>query len=126
MEKRVVRPEGGPPVKGPYSPAVILGDLVFLSGQISIDPETGEVNRGDIAEQAELVFQNIKFLLEQAGSSLLNVVKTTVYLADMGDFARVNEVYARHFGPDFPARTCIQVAKLPLDARIEVEVIAHR
>ena len=126
MEKRVVRPEGGPPAKGPYSPAVILGDLVFLSGQISIDPETGEVNRGDIAEQAELVFQNIKFLLEQAGSSLLNVVKTTVYLADMGDFARVNEVYARHFGPDFPARTCIQVAKLPLDARIEVEVIAHR
>ncbi len=126
MEKRVVRPEGGPPAKGPYSPAVIVSDLVFLSGQIPIDPETGELNRGDIAEQAELVFQNIKFLLEAAGSSLLKVVKTTVYLADIADFGAVNEVYARHFGPDFPARTCIQAAKLPLDVKIEVEVIAHR
>jgi len=126
MEKRVVRPAGGPPAKGPYSPAVVLGEMVFLSGQIPIDRETGEINRGDIAEQAELVFENVKFLLEKAGSSLLKVVKTTVYLADMGDFGKVNEIYARYFGPDFPARTCIQVARLPLDAGIEVEVIAHR
>ncbi len=126
MEKRVVRPEGGPPAKGPYSPAVIVGDLVFLSGQIPIDGKTGEINRGDIAEQAELVFQNIKFLLEEAGSSLAKVVKTTVYLADIADFGAVNEVYARRFGPDFPARTCIEVAKLPLDVKIEVEAIAHR
>ncbi len=126
MEKRVVRPEGGPPAKGPYSPAVIAGDLIFLSGQIPLDPKTGELSRGDIAEQAELVFENIKFLLEEAGSSLLKVLKATVYLADIGDFGKVNEVYARYFGPDFPARTCIQVAKLPLDAQIEVEVIAHK
>jgi len=126
MEKRVVRPEGGPPAKGPYSPAVILGDIVFLSGQIPIDRETGEINRGDIAEQAEIVFQNIEFLLKEAGSSLSKVVKTTVYLADIADFGKVNDVYADYFGPDFPARTCIQVAKLPLDVKIEVEVIAHR
>jgi 2-iminobutanoate/2-iminopropanoate deaminase len=126
MEKRVVRPPAGPPAKGPYSPAVVLGDLVFLSGQIPLDPQSGQVSRADIAEQAELVFQNVKFLLEEAGSSLSRVVKTTVYLADMNDFARVNEVYARHFGPDFPARTCIQAARLPLDVKIEVEVIAHR
>jgi 2-iminobutanoate/2-iminopropanoate deaminase len=126
MEKRIVRPKGGPPAKGPYSPAVIAGDLVFLSGQIPIHRETGEVNRGDISEQAELVFQNIEFLLEGAGSSLTKVIKTTVYLADMADFAKVNEIYALYFGPDFPARTCIQVSKLPLEARIEVEVLAHK
>jgi len=126
MEKRIVRPKGGPPAKGPYSPAVIAGDFVFLSGQIPIDRETGEVNRGDISEQAEIVFQNIKFLLDEAGSSLARVIKTTVYLADMADFAKVNEIYARYFGPDFPARTCIQVSKLPLDARMELEVMAHK
>jgi 2-iminobutanoate/2-iminopropanoate deaminase len=125
MDKRVVRPEGGPPAKGPYSPAVIAGDFVFLSGQIPIDSE-GKVSQGDIAEQAHQVFQNIKFLLEHAGSSLAKVVKATVYLADMADFGKVNEIYATYFGPDFPARTCIQVAKLPLDVKIEVEVIAHR
>jgi len=126
MEKRVIRPKGAPPAKGPYSPAVVAGDFVFLSGQIPIDRETGEVVRGDIAEQAELVFQNINFLLEEAGSSMSKVIKTTVYLADLADFAKVNEIYARHFGPDFPARTCIQAGKLPLDAKIEVEAIAHR
>ena len=128
MEKRIVRPAGSPPAKGPYSPGVIAGDFVFLSGQIPVDPAggRGEINRGDIAEQAKLVFQNITFLLEEAGSSLANVVKTTVYLADIADFGKVNEIYATYFGPDFPARTCIQAAKLPLDVRIEVEVIAHR
>jgi 2-iminobutanoate/2-iminopropanoate deaminase len=128
MEKRTVSPQGGPPAKGPYSPAVIAGDFVFLSGQIPLDPAggRGEISRGDIAQQAELVFQNIKFLLEEAGSSLSKVIKTTLYLADMADFGKVNEIYARHFGPDFPARTCIQAAKLPLDVKIEVEVIAHR
>lgn len=125
MEKRVVRPEGGPPAKGPYSPAVIAGDFVFLSGQIPIDRE-GKVSQGDIAEQAHLIFQNIKYLLEKAGSSLTKVIKTTVYLADLSHFARVNEIYATYFGPDFPARTCIQVASLPLDVKIEVEVLAHR
>lgn len=125
MQKRVVRPEGGPPAKGPYSPAVVVGDFVFLSGQIPIDP-AGKISHGDTAEQAHLVYQNIKYLLEKAGSSLTKVVKTTVYLADMGDFAQVNEIYATYFGPDFPARTCIQVAKLPLDVKIEVEVIAHK
>lgn len=125
MEKRVVRPEGGPPAKGPYSPAVVVGDFVFLSGQIPIDP-AGKISQGDTAEQAHLVFQNIKYLLEKAGSSPTKVVKTTVYLADMGDFAQVNEIYATYFGPDFPARTCIQVARLPLDVKIEVEVIAHK
>jgi len=125
MEKRIVRPAGGPPAKGPYSPAVIAGDLVFLSGQIPLDRETGEINRGDITEQAEIVFQNIKFLLEEAGSSLTKLVKTTVYLADIADFGKVNQIYATYFGPDFPARTCIQAASLPLDVKIEVEVIAH-
>ena len=125
MEKRIVCPEEGPPAKGPYSPAVIAGDFVFLSGQIPIDRE-GKVSQGDIAAQAHLVFQNIKFLVEEAGSSLSKVVKTTVYLADMGDFSKVNEIYATYFGPDFPARTCIQVSKLPLDVKIEVEVIAHK
>lgn len=125
MEKHVVRPEGGPAAKGPYSPAVIVGDFVFLSGQIPIDRD-GKVSQGDIAEQAHQVFQNIRFLLEKAGSSLSKVIKTTVYLADMADFGKVNEIYATYFGPDFPARTCIQAAKLPFDVKIEVEVIAHK
>jgi 2-iminobutanoate/2-iminopropanoate deaminase len=126
MAKRIVRPDAGPPAKGPYSPAVIAGDLVFLSGQIPLNPATGEIDRGDIADQARLVFENISVLLEAAGTSLSQVVKTTIYLTDIADFGKVNEVYAGYFGPDFPARTCIQAANLPLGAKIEVEVIAHK
>lgn len=126
MEKKAISPAGGPPPKGPYSPAIAFGDLIFVSGQGAVDPATGAVKAGDVLEELELTVKNIKTILEAAGSSMQKILKSTMYLADMNDFQRVNEVYARYFGPVFPARTCIQAGKLPLGIHVEIEVIAHR
>ena len=112
---------------GPYSAAVESGDLVFVSGQIPLDSATGKLVEGDIAVQAERVLQNIRAVLAEAGTSLERVVKSTVFLVDLADFPRMNEVYARHFTSDpKPARSTIQVAKLPAGAAIEIEVVAVR
>ena len=126
MEKKAISPAGGPPPKGPYSPAIAYGDLVFVSGQGAVDPATGAVKTGDVLDELRITVKNIKTLLEAAGSSMEKILKVTMYLADMNDFQRVNEAYAGYFGPVFPARTTIQAGKLPLGIHVEIEVIAHK
>jgi 2-iminobutanoate/2-iminopropanoate deaminase len=126
MEKETIWPKGGPEPKGPYSPAVVLGNLIFVSGQGPADPKTGDIVRGDITEQMKRTVENIRIILEEAGSSLRNVVKVTVYLSDMNQFGGMNELYKEYFGPVYPARTTVQVARLPLDIDIEVDVIAYK
>jgi len=124
VEKRIITSDAFPPAKGPYSPVVQAGDFLFVSGQGQLDPATGEVVRGSIEQQTELVLSNIRRILEGAGSSMERVVKTTVYLQDIGDFAAMNAVYARFFPSEPPARTTIQAANLPLGIAVEIDVIA--
>jgi 2-iminobutanoate/2-iminopropanoate deaminase len=126
MEKKAVIPKRGPRPVGPYSPAIAYGELVFVSGQGPMNPDTGNVERGDISSEMKIVMENVRLLLEEAGSGLERVLKTTVFLADIEDFARMNELYRAYFSEPFPARTTIQAAKLPLGIRVEVEVIAAR
>jgi 2-iminobutanoate/2-iminopropanoate deaminase len=122
--RKIESPAAPAPV-GPYSQAIAAGGLVFCAGQIPLDPATGKLVEGDIAVQAERVLANVKAVLEAAGTSLARVVKASVFLADLADFAGMNEVYSRYFTSDpKPARTTIQVAKLPAGARVEIEVIA--
>ena len=112
------------PAIGPYSPAVRAGNLLFISGQIPLDPSTGNLIQGDIAAQAEQVMRNLTALLRAAGVGFDHVVRTTVYLADMNDFAAMNEVYSRYIVDPPPARATVQVARLPRDVKIEVDAIA--
>jgi len=116
--------EAAPRAIGPYSQAVRAGSLVFVSGQIPLDPATGAMIDGDIAAQTHRVFSNLRAILEAAGTSLDHVVRATVYLADMNDFAVVNEVYGSYFSSPAPARATVQAARLPRDARVEIDVIA--
>ncbi|HZH90785.1 MAG TPA: RidA family protein [Pyrinomonadaceae bacterium] len=122
--REIVATEAAPQAIGPYSQAVSLGDFVFTSGQIPIDPKTGVFVEGGIAEQTEQVLRNLSEVLRAAGTSLEAVVKTTVYLADMNDFAAMNEVYGRYFSNEPPARSTVQAARLPRDARVEIDAIA--
>ena len=122
--KQVISTEMAPGAIGPYSQAIKTGNMIFCSGQIPIDPATGEFVSQDVSEQTEQVFKNLTAVLEAAGASLDDVVKTTVFLADMGEFAAMNDVYARHFVDNKPARATVQAAKLPRDARVEIECIA--
>jgi 2-iminobutanoate/2-iminopropanoate deaminase len=124
--REIVATEAAPQAIGPYSQAVSLGDFVFTSGQIPIDPKTGVFVEGGIAEQTEQVLRNLAEVLRAAGTSLEAVVKTTVYLADMNDFAAMNEVYGRYFSNEPPARSTVQAARLPRDARVEIDAIAAR
>ena len=128
MDKQPVRTEKAPaPFQGaPYSQGIVSGDLVFVSGQLGIDPASGQMVEGGVAEQADRVLQNLQAILEEAGSSLDRLVKTTIFLADLGDFAAVNEVYARYVGSTPPARSTFQVAGLPSGALLEIEAIARR
>ena len=119
-----VATSNAPKAIGPYSQAVITGNLVFCSGQIPLDPKTMEIVGDTITEQTNRVFMNLAGLLEAAGSGLQRVVKTTVYLKDMSEFAAMNEEYARHFGDHRPARAAVEVARLPKDVRIEIDAIA--
>lgn len=122
--RQAVSTPAAPQAIGPYSQAIKAGSLLFVSGQIPIDPATGAMVDGDIAAQTHRVFQNIKAILEAAGASLDHVVRTTVYLADMGDFAAMNEVYGTYFSNPAPARATVQAARLPKDSRVEIDVIA--
>lgn len=119
-----VSTENAPGAIGPYSQAVKTRNMVFCSGQIPIDPLTGNFVSDDVAEQTEQVLKNLSAVLEAAGSELGKVVKTTVFLADMNDFAAMNDVYARYFSENKPARATVQAARLPRDARVEIECIA--
>jgi 2-iminobutanoate/2-iminopropanoate deaminase len=122
--KDVIVTDLGPKAIGPYSQAVRANGFVFVSGQIALDPRTQELVAGDITVQTERVLENVKGILQAAGSSLEKVVRTTVFLADMNEFASMNQVYARHFRQDFPARSTVQAARLPRDVRVEIDVIA--
>ena len=122
--REIIKTERAPEAIGPYSQAVKAGGLVFASGQIPIDPATGQFVPGGVKEQTEQVLRNLSMVLEAAGSGLGQVVKTTVFLADMGDFAAMNEVYGRYFTADAPARATVEAARLPRDARVEIEAIA--
>jgi 2-iminobutanoate/2-iminopropanoate deaminase len=122
--KRQVEAPDAPKAIGPYSQAIIANGFVYTAGQVGADSKTGALVEGGIAEQTEQVLKNLAIVLKAAGSSLDDAVKTTVFLADMNDFAKMNEVYARHFKTPFPARSTVQVARLPRDARIEIEVVA--
>lgn len=122
--KQIIATERAPQAIGPYSQAIVANGFVFASGQIPIDPETGQFVEGGISEQTEQVLRNVSNLLEAAGTSLARVVKTTVFLADMKDFAAMNETYARFFGENPPARSTVQAGRLPRDARVEIEVVA--
>jgi 2-iminobutanoate/2-iminopropanoate deaminase len=126
-EKSVVRTEAAPaPFQGaPYSQAIRVGDLVFVSGQLALRPGDKEISGGTIEEQTEQVLQNLKAILEAAGSGLDRLVKTTVFLASLGDFAGMNEVYAKHVGDRPPARATVEVAALPSAALVEIEAVAH-
>jgi len=122
--RQAVSSEAAPKAIGPYSQAIRAGSLLFVSGQIPIDPATGALVDGDIATQTHRVFANLRAILQAAGVSFDQVVRTTVYLADMNDFATVNEVYGTYFTQPAPARATVQAARLPKDARVEIDVIA--
>ena len=122
--KHAVSSPDAPKAIGPYSQAVRTGQLLFVSGQVPLDPATGQIVDGDIAAQTLRVFANLAAVLAAGGRSFADVVRTTVFLADMNDFAAVNEVYGRYFSEPYPARATVQVARLPKDARVEIDMIA--
>lgn len=119
-----VHTDAAPAAIGPYSQAIVCNGLVYTAGQVPFDPATGQMIEGGIAEQTDRVFDNLEAILEAAGASFGTVVKTTVFLQDMNDFAAMNEVYARRFGEHRPARSTVQAARLPRDAQVEIEVVA--
>jgi len=125
MRRETITTDRIAPSVGPFSAAVRAGDLLFLSGQVALDPATGKLVGGDIGAQTEQIFVNISAVLEAAGKSFDDVMKTTIYLADMKDFGAMNTVYARYFQTPYPARTTIQAAGLPLGAAVEIEVVAR-
>jgi 2-iminobutanoate/2-iminopropanoate deaminase len=122
--KKVVKTDAAPGALGPYSQAIVAGGVVYCAGQIPLDPATGQIVTGGIAPQTEQVLKNLSAVLKAAGSGLDRAVKTTVFLSDMNDFAAMNEVYAKHFGSMPPARSTVQVARLPRDVAVEIEVVA--
>jgi 2-iminobutanoate/2-iminopropanoate deaminase len=124
--RKTIATTKAPAAIGPYSQGIMIGDMLFSSGQIPIDPRTGEMREKDIVVQARQVFSNLKAVLEEAGMTLGDVVKTTVFLANMADFPVLNEVYATYFDKSYPARSCVEVARLPKDSLVEIEVIAQK
>jgi 2-iminobutanoate/2-iminopropanoate deaminase len=125
LSKQAISTSQAPAAIGPYSQAIRSGNLIFLSGQIPVDPETGHVVEGDAAVQTARVLRNLSVILDAAGSSLGQVVKATVYLRDMADFGKMNEVYARFFGDCPPARATVEVARLPRNVAVEIDLIAE-
>ena len=124
-KKTIIKPAKSPQAVGPYNHAVRLGDLLFTAGQIPLDPATGNLVAGDIQGQTERVLQNLKAILDDQKLTFANVIKTTVFMTNLGDFAAMNEVYAKYFTLDFPARSTVQVAALPKGAQVEIELVAH-
>jgi 2-iminobutanoate/2-iminopropanoate deaminase len=124
-KKTVIKPAKSAPAVGPYNHAVRIGDLLFCAGQIPLDPASGNLVAGDIKAQTERVLENVKLILEDQDLSFSHVVKSTVFLTNLADFAGMNDVYSKYFTSDFPARSTVQVAALPKGANVEIEVIAH-
>ncbi|WP_125154568.1 RidA family protein [Clostridium rectalis] len=126
--KKIVSTDLAPKAIGPYSQGIVIGDFLFASGQIPIDPKTGQLVTGEdpIIAQTHQSMKNVKNILESQEMTFDNVIKTTVFITNMDDFAKVNSIYGEYFKGDFPARSCVQVAKLPKDALVEVEIIAHK
>jgi 2-iminobutanoate/2-iminopropanoate deaminase len=122
--KELITADGAAKAIGPYSPAVKAGNMLFLSGSIPLDPVSGQLVEGGIQEQTTRVLENIKALLAAAGADFNNVVRTTVFMIDLGEFAAMNEIYASYFAAPYPARSTVQVARLPRDVRVEIDVIA--
>lgn len=125
MEKRSIQTDKAPAAIGPYSQAIVIGQLVYTSGQIGLDPATGQIVPGGVAAEAEQVLQNLSHVLDAAGSSLAHVVKTTIFLVEMGDFATVNEIYGKYFTGTAPARSTVAVKALPRGAAVEIEAVAE-
>jgi 2-iminobutanoate/2-iminopropanoate deaminase len=122
--KEIISTPNAPKAIGPYSQAVRANGFIFVSGQIPLDPATGELVAGDVAQQTTRVLDNLKAILDAAGSSLANAVKVSVFLKDMGEFAAMNAVYSQYFRENFPARATVEVARLPRDVRVEIDIIA--
>ena len=125
MKKKIIATPKAPAAIGPYSQAIRIGDFLYTSGQISLDPETMKMITGDIEVETEKVLKNIEAILKDAGLNLNNIIKTTVYLTDLSEFARMNQVYEKFFIDTKPARACVQVAALPKGAKVEIDVVAH-
>jgi 2-iminobutanoate/2-iminopropanoate deaminase len=124
MTLRIVNTDKAPAAIGPYSQAVVTGNTVFTSGQIPLDPATGEIVQGDIELQARQVLENLKAVLNAAGTDLSKVIKTTVFIKDMNEFGAINKIYGEYFSAPYPARSCVEVARLPKDVCIEIEAMA--
>ena len=124
MEKQIIKTDQAPAAIGPYSQGVRIGDFLFTSGQIALDPTTGEMRSGEIEQETEKTLRNIEAILKAGGLSLDHVVKTTVYLVDLNHFTRMNQVYERFFSTNKPARSCVQVAALPKGAKVEIDAVA--
>ena len=125
MEKKIVATPNAPAAIGPYSQAIRIGDFLYTSGQISLDPETMKMITGDIEMETEKVLKNIEAILKADGLDLNNIIKTTVYLTDLSEFTRMNQVYEKFFSETKPARACVQVTALPKGAKVEIDAIAH-
>lgn len=123
--KQIIKPAKAAPAVGPYNHAVRVGDLLFCAGQIPLDPATGNLVNGDVKAQTQRVLENVKTILEDQHLTFANVVKSTVFMTNLGDFADMNEVYSTYFATDYPARSTVQVAALPKGAMVEIEVVAH-
>lgn len=126
MKHEVIHTNDAPAALGPYSQAIKAGNLLFVSGQVPLVPETMEVVEGDVQAQTAQSLKNLKAILAESGADFSNVVKTTVFIKDMNEFGAINEVYAEYFGENKPARACVEVARLPKDVKVEIEVIADR
>ena len=126
MTKQIISTDKAPRAIVPYSQAVWAGDFLFASGQVPVIPETGELVSQDVQEQAHQALKNVKAILETAGLTMDNVVKATVFIKNMDNFSKINEVYAQYFSTPYPARSCVEVARLPRDVQVEVEVIAKK
>lgn len=124
MKKRIIKVTGCPEAVGPYSQAVRANDLLFVSGNLAIDAQTGKIVEGGIEKQTHMVLKNITLLLNGAGLNMSDIIKTTIFIKDMNDFSKVNSVYAEYFTSDYPARSTVEVSRLPKDALIEIECIA--
>lgn len=126
MTKQIISTDKAPSAIGPYSQAIWAGDFLFASGQVPVDPATGDLISQDVQEQAHQALKNVRSILETAGLTMDNVVKATVFIKNMDDFGKINEVYAQYFSTPFPARSCVEVARLPRDVQVEVEVVAKK